>query len=107
MRILMLGWEYPPHISGGLGTACQGLTEALARLRRALAESAVIRIRGVDKALPVVLSLARKGGRWIVDGTATTSFDSLSIPDPSIGVASVDGPIEIKFHLEDQAPAAH
>jgi len=27
----MLGWEYPPHISGGLGTACQGLTVALAR----------------------------------------------------------------------------
>lgn len=27
----MLGWEYPPHISGGLGTACQGLTEGLAR----------------------------------------------------------------------------
>ncbi len=31
MRILMLGWEYPPHISGGLGTACEGLTVALAR----------------------------------------------------------------------------
>lgn len=31
MRILMLGWEYPPHISGGLGTACEGLTIALAR----------------------------------------------------------------------------
>lgn len=27
----MLGWEYPPHISGGLGTACQGLTTALAK----------------------------------------------------------------------------
>ena len=27
----MLGWEYPPHISGGLGTACEGLTTALAR----------------------------------------------------------------------------
>jgi glycosyltransferase involved in cell wall biosynthesis len=26
----MLGWEYPPHISGGLGTACEGLTKALA-----------------------------------------------------------------------------
>ena len=25
----MLGWEYPPHISGGLGTACEGLTTAL------------------------------------------------------------------------------
>jgi glycosyltransferase involved in cell wall biosynthesis len=31
-NVLMLGWEYPPHISGGLGTACQGLTTALAPL---------------------------------------------------------------------------
>jgi glycosyltransferase involved in cell wall biosynthesis len=30
MKVLMLGWEYPPHISGGLGTACEGLTTALA-----------------------------------------------------------------------------
>ncbi len=29
MRILMLGWEFPPFISGGLGTACFGLTQAL------------------------------------------------------------------------------
>jgi glycosyltransferase involved in cell wall biosynthesis len=27
----MLGWEFPPHISGGLGTACHGLATALAR----------------------------------------------------------------------------
>lgn len=26
----MIGWEYPPHNSGGLGVACQGMTEALA-----------------------------------------------------------------------------
>ncbi len=32
MRILMLGWEFPPVISGGLGTACFGLTKALDRL---------------------------------------------------------------------------
>lgn len=32
MRILMLGWEFPPFIAGGLGTACHGLTKALARL---------------------------------------------------------------------------
>lgn len=31
MKILMLGWEYPPHIAGGLGTACAGLTSALAQ----------------------------------------------------------------------------
>ena len=27
----MLGWEFPPHISGGLGTACEGLSKALTR----------------------------------------------------------------------------
>jgi glycogen(starch) synthase len=29
MRVFMLGWEFPPFISGGLGTACYGLTRAL------------------------------------------------------------------------------
>jgi glycogen(starch) synthase len=29
MKVLMFGWEFPPHISGGLGTACAGLTRAL------------------------------------------------------------------------------
>jgi len=27
----MFGWEFPPHNSGGLGTACMGLTKALAK----------------------------------------------------------------------------
>ncbi|MCW0481940.1 glycosyltransferase family 4 protein [Gaoshiqia sediminis] len=29
MRVLMFGWEFPPNISGGLGTACLGITKAL------------------------------------------------------------------------------
>ncbi len=28
-RVLMFGWEFPPHNSGGLGTACEGLSRAL------------------------------------------------------------------------------
>lgn len=32
MRVLMLGWEFPPFITGGLGTACYGLTRALSTL---------------------------------------------------------------------------
>jgi len=32
MNVLMFGWEFPPHISGGLGTACYGLTKGLAEL---------------------------------------------------------------------------
>ena len=31
MRVLMFGWEFPPHISGGLGTACHELTRVLTR----------------------------------------------------------------------------
>lgn len=31
MKVLMFGWEYPPHISGGLGTACFGLTKSLTK----------------------------------------------------------------------------
>ncbi len=30
MKVLMFGWEFPPHISGGLGTACYGITKGLA-----------------------------------------------------------------------------
>lgn len=29
MKALMLGWEFPPHISGGLGTATYGITKGL------------------------------------------------------------------------------
>jgi len=31
MKVLMFGWEFPPHIAGGLGTACYGLTKGLSK----------------------------------------------------------------------------
>lgn len=33
MRVLMFGWEFPPHISGGLGTASYGLTRGMTSLK--------------------------------------------------------------------------
>ena len=30
MKVLMFGWEFPPHIAGGLGTACEGIVKGLA-----------------------------------------------------------------------------
>ncbi len=33
MRVLMFGWEFPPHITGGLGTACYGLTRGLSHIK--------------------------------------------------------------------------
>jgi len=29
IKVLMFGWEFPPHNSGGLGTACQGIANSL------------------------------------------------------------------------------
>lgn len=31
MKVLMFGWEFPPHILGGLGTASYGITKGLAQ----------------------------------------------------------------------------
>ena len=31
MRVLMLGWEFPPYMSGGLGTACYNIARSLSR----------------------------------------------------------------------------
>lgn len=34
IKVLMFGWEFPPFASGGLGTACYGLTKGLSRSGR-------------------------------------------------------------------------
>lgn len=31
IKVLMFGWEFPPHNSGGLGVACLGLSQAMAK----------------------------------------------------------------------------
>lgn len=31
IKVLMFGWEFPPHHTGGLGAACYGLTRSLAK----------------------------------------------------------------------------
>ncbi|NHE58538.1 glycosyltransferase family 4 protein [Cyclobacterium plantarum] len=36
MKVLMFGWEFPPHISGGLGTACYGLVKGMAHHKQEL-----------------------------------------------------------------------
>ncbi len=52
----MLGWEYPPHINGGLGIACHGLAQALADYvnilmivpKSATSDKSHLRIEGLD-----------------------------------------------------------
>ncbi|MGB2937098.1 MAG: glycosyltransferase [Phycisphaerae bacterium] len=73
MRVLMLGWEFPPFISGGLGTACYGLTKALSDLGT---EVLFVLPRGatsqhVDR-VRVLSAREQHGGRsrtyWTVEG---------------------------------------
>lgn len=72
MKVLMLGWEYPPNISGGLGTACEGLTNALARLGGFDIDFVVPCLYGGEKALHMRLidvSAGRDADGNIIDFT--------------------------------------
>lgn len=77
----MLGWEFPPFISGGLGTACFGITKALSQKNVEIV-FVLPRIKGEDRAshvrlvsaseVPVPLSrlseetyLGRMNIRWV------------------------------------------
>lgn len=79
MRVLMLGWEFPPNISGGLGTACFGITKGLAEngvdtvfvipRKSGLENQSYVRIHGLNR----VPSAA-------VPGVDTVTWNSLLRP---------------------------
>ncbi len=50
MRIAMLGWEFPPFVSGGLGTHCYELTKALSK-------------KGIEIDFFMPLVLNKRGGK--------------------------------------------
>ncbi len=54
MRVLMLGWEFPPYISGGLGTACFGITSGLTSLGQEII-FVLPRLPGKPAAAPIEL----------------------------------------------------
>lgn len=69
MRILMFGWEFPPHISGGLGTACYGITRGLAR-RGTKVLFVLPRLKGDSKGMDNHLTLRAASGTNIQSTTA-------------------------------------
>ena len=60
MKILMLGWEFPPHISGGLGTACQGIVSGLGRIPDTKVIFVVPKVFGDERARNAVIAGANK-----------------------------------------------
>ena len=57
-------------------------------------------IRGKEKPIKIRLGMKRSGDFTVVEGTANLSFKDLEIPDPSIGIANVYDPIQVKFRIE-------
>ncbi len=117
MRVLMLGWEFPPFIAGGLGTACYGLTKAFDRLGHQVVfvlpkpvdRSHASHIRLLSPLAPAVQGGAPANGsaapgadpadRW-ADGYAMHGFSravfravpaAFSSPYPAFGAAAPGG----------------
>ena len=93
-RVLMLGWEFPPFITGGLGTACHGLTRGLTSagcditfaLPRAISRSHSSHVRLLS---PV--SEVAEVSAWVAppEGTITESTDLSEILE-STRIASIE-----------------
>jgi len=56
----MLGWEFPPHISGGLGTACHGIVNGLGKIPDTKVIFVVPKVFGDEKATNAVFAGANK-----------------------------------------------
>ena len=67
MKVFMLGWEFPPIVSGGLGVACYGLAKAL-------------NSSGVDVLFVLPKPLANNGRNRIPGGGISQEFKEVSTP---------------------------
>ncbi len=81
MRVLMLGWEFPPFIAGGLGTACHGLTKALDR-----------REIDVTFVLPRSIDRSQSSHVDLLAPTPTTLAAVAASLTPNVGGSIVDNP---------------
>ncbi|MEN6387056.1 MAG: glycosyltransferase family 4 protein [Phycisphaerales bacterium] len=111
MKVFMLGWEFPPFISGGLGTACYGLTKALSRQGTHITfvlpsgadadcdfmkvltaqgylisnEFKNIRFRTIKSALKPYISSANLGGSFLSNAQSSQSWQAGSVSQQHYG----------------------
>ena len=78
LRVLQLGWEFPPLINGGLGIACLGLARALAKR---VALTVVVPKSAPDADFAEVLNGALKADYWDVELMAKQINDFLTDDD--------------------------
>ncbi|QIA06252.1 glycosyltransferase family 4 protein [Draconibacterium halophilum] len=94
MKVLMFGWEFPPHISGGLGTACYGLTKGMAEIKEIDVTFVVPKAFGDED--PSRMKLI--GANTIPVNRTTFSFDE---SEKTMEYLEVDSPI-LPYVSEDE-----
>jgi len=83
MRVLMLGWDFSPRLSGGVGSACQGIANALARAPEPLTTEVLFvlpRLRGDEE--PEKVRLLASDGRRLEPGSAPSAPSAPPPPAP-------------------------
>ncbi len=121
MNILMFGWEFPPFISGGLGTACFEITRALTALGNSI--SFVLPL--YDGASPSLLSpsfkftASRTGSRPAASAVHEDKLTLLHLPallfpyqradgyDASIDQENVQAPFRKNIYAGDLVSEVH
>ena len=73
MKVLMFGWEFPPFNTGGLGTACYGLTKGLTR-------------NGVE----IIFVLPRTSGMVSEDYMKILKAENIEIDEKKIKFVSIE-----------------
>jgi glycosyltransferase involved in cell wall biosynthesis len=72
--ILMIGWEYPPHNSGGLGVACKGLTQALANQNTRIYFTLPYPLSQQPKHMRLLSCYDSDWGKWQIDRPPFTAY---------------------------------
>ena len=90
MKVLMLGWEFPPHISGGLGTACHGIVKGLGRIPDTKVIFVVPKVFGGERAKNTVFA----GANRYVERHA-------KILDREVRMVVEDGDVPARTSLQD------
>ncbi|HEV7300847.1 MAG TPA: glycosyltransferase [Tepidisphaeraceae bacterium] len=90
MRVFMLGWEFPPFISGGLGTACYGLTKAMSALGT---DILFVLPRPVSTPFSSHLTLVSPSP----EAVATASAGGRSSSSPGVGTS----PVVTEFRMDE------
>src|SRR5665647_1211944 len=111
MNVLMFGWEFPPNISGGLGTACFGIVKGLATCRDVNVTFIVPKAHGNEQSARNLRLLSADnisvGSQFFPEGKPTT-VRFLEVPSqlvPYLTPESFDESYQLSSEIKEKSPA--